>query len=135
VILLAGINDIGDRSTKAEELIAVDQQIILACHEAGLKIYGATLTPFGGSNAIYGGDYGTPAGEQERQKLNQWIRTSNAFDGVIDFDKALRDPADPTKLLAAYAGDALHPNDAGYQVMGDTVDLDAIIEDIDHDEW
>jgi lysophospholipase L1-like esterase len=135
VILLAGINDIGDRSTKAEELIAADQQIILACHEAGLKIYGATLTPFGGSNAIYGGDYGTPAGEQERQKLNQWIRTSNAFDGVIDFDKALRDPADPTKLLAAYAGDALHPNDAGYQVMGDTVDLDAIIEDIDHDEW
>ncbi len=133
VILLEGINDIGDKSTKADLLIAVDQQIIKACHEAGLKIYGATLTPFGGSNAVYGGDYGTPAGEAERQKLNQWIRTSHAFDGVIDFDKVLQDPADPTKLLAAFAGDALHPNDAGYQAMGDAVDLDAIIRDLDRD--
>ena len=62
VILLAGINDIGDVSTTADVLIAVDQQIILACHQAGLKIYGGTLTPFGGSNAIYGGNYGTPFG-------------------------------------------------------------------------
>ena len=135
VILLEGINDIGDKSTKADALIAVDQQIIQACHEAGLKIYGGTLTPFGGSNAIYGGDYGTPAGETERQKLNQWIRTSHAFDGVIDFDKAVRDPADPTKLLAAFAGDALHPNDAGYQAMGNAVNLDEIIRDLDRDAW
>jgi lysophospholipase L1-like esterase len=130
VILLEGINDIGDKSAKAETLIAVDQQIILACHQAGLKIYGATLTPFGGSNAIYGGDYGTPAGEAERQKLNQWIRASHAFDGVIDFDKALRDPANPVNLLAAFAGDPLHPNDAGYQAMGNAVDLDRIIFDV-----
>ena len=135
VILLEGINDIGDKSAKADALIAVDQQIIRACHEAGLKIYGGTLTPFGGSNAIYGGDYGTPAGEAERQKLNQWIRTSNAFDGVIDFDKAVQDPADPSKLLPAYAGDALHPNDAGYQAMGNAVDLDRIIRDLDRNEW
>jgi lysophospholipase L1-like esterase len=130
VILLAGINDIGDVSTTADVLIAVDQQIILACHQAGLKIYGGTLTPFGGSNAIYGGNYGTPFGEQERQKLNHWIRTSHVFDGVIDFDLALRDPANPTNLLPAYAGDPLHPNDAGYQVMGNMVDLGAILRDI-----
>ena len=134
VILLAGINDIGDVSTTADVLIAVDQQIILACHQAGLKIYGGTLTPFGGSNAIYGGNYGTPFGEQQRQKLNQWIRTSHAFDGVIDFDLALRDPANPTNLLPAYAGDPLHPNDAGYQVMGNMVDLGAILRDISKDQ-
>lgn len=134
VILLEGINDIGDKSTAVEELIAVDQQIIRACHNAGLKIYGGTLTPFGGSNAIYGGEYGTPAGEQARQQLNEWIRTSQAFDGVIDFDKALRDPSDPTKLLPAFAGDPLHPNDAGYQAMANAVDLDAIIDNLDCDD-
>jgi lysophospholipase L1-like esterase len=133
VILLAGINDIGDVSTTADVLIAVDLQIIRACHQAGLKIYGGTLTPFGGSNAIYGGNYGTAFGEQQRQKLNQWIRTSHAFDGVFDFDVALRDPANPANLLPTYAGDPLHPNDAGYQVMGNIVDLDAILRDVDKD--
>jgi lysophospholipase L1-like esterase len=131
VILLAGINDIGDVGTTADVLIAVDQQIILACHNAGLKIYGGTLTPFGGSNAIYGGNYGTPFGEEQRQKLNAWIRNSHAFDGVVDFDLALRDPANPQNLLPAFVGDALHPNDAGYQRMGDIVNLNAIIHDID----
>jgi lysophospholipase L1-like esterase len=132
VILLEGINDIGERSAKAEELIAVDRQLILAAHASGLKIYGGTLVPFAGSNAVYGGDYGTAAGEQERQKLNQWIRTSGAFDGVIDFDAALRDPANPTHLLPAYDGDHLHPNDAGYQAMANAVNLDAIIDDVLH---
>jgi lysophospholipase L1-like esterase len=130
VILLEGINDIGDRSAKASDLIPVYLQLILAAHEAGLKIYGATLTPFGGSNAIYGGDYGTPAGEAQRQLVNAWIRTSGAFDGVIDFDKAVRDPANPTQLLPAYVGDPLHPNDAGYQAMANAVDLDAILQAI-----
>ena len=134
VILLEGINDIGDMSTTADVLIAVDQQIIQACHNAGLKIWGGTLTPFGGSHAIYGGDYGTPFGEAQRQALNEWIRTSGAFDGVIDFDLAVRDPSNPANLLPAYAGDALHPNDAGYKVMGDIVDLDAILRDIDKDQ-
>ena len=127
VILLMGINDIGDRSTKASTLIAVDLQIIQAVHNAGMKIYGGTLVPFMGSHAQYGGDYGTPAGEHERVKLNRWIRTSNAFDGVVDFDKALRDPSDPSRLLPAFDGDHLHPNDAGYEAMGNAVDLDAII--------
>jgi len=134
VILLAGINDIGDVGTTADVLIAVDQQVIQACHNAGLKIYAGTLTPFGGSNAIYGGNYGTAFGEQQRQLLNQWIRTSHAFDGVVDFDLALADPANPANLLPAYAGDPLHPNDAGYEVMGNIVDLDAILRDIDKDQ-
>ncbi len=135
VILLEGINDIGDVGTTADVLIAVDQQIIKACHNAGIKIYGGTLTPFGGSNTIYGGFYGTPFGEEQREKLNDWIRTSHAFDGVIDFDRALRDPANPQNLLPAYVGDPLHPNDAGYQAMGDVVNLNRILHDIDNGPW
>ncbi|KYF76867.1 hypothetical protein BE17_39105 [Sorangium cellulosum] len=130
VILLAGINDIGDRSAKATDLIPVVQQIIQAARAAGLKIYGGTLVPFAGSTGTYKGDYGTAKGEQERQKLNTWIRTSGAFDGVIDFDKALRDPSDPSRLLPAYDADKLHPNDAGYQAMANAVNLDAILGDI-----
>lgn len=131
VILLEGINDIGDRSAKASDIIPVYLQLILQAHEAGLKIYGATLTPFAGSNAIYGGDYGTAAGEEQRLLVNAWIRSSGAFDGVIDFDKAVRDPANPAQLLPAYVGDPLHPNDAGYQAMANAVDLDAILDAID----
>jgi lysophospholipase L1-like esterase len=128
VIVLEGINDIGDRSAKADDLIPVYEQLITAAHDAGLKIYGGTLLPFAGS---HGGDYGTPAGEQERQKVNAWIRTSGAFDGVIDFDKATRDPADPTRLLPAYDADHLHPNDAGYQAMANAVNLGEILDAID----
>ncbi|KYF63858.1 SGNH/GDSL hydrolase family protein [Sorangium cellulosum] len=128
VILLAGINDIGDRSAKATDLIPVYQQIIQAARAAGLKIYGGTLVPFAGSTGTYKGDYGTAKGEQERLKLNTWIRTSGAFDGVIDFDKALRDPANPSRLLPAYDADKLHPNDAGYKAMADAVNLDAIVD-------
>jgi lysophospholipase L1-like esterase len=128
VILLEGINDIGGRSTKAADLIAVDRQLILQAHGAGLKIYGGTLIPFGGANSIWGGDYGTPFGEQQRQKLNRWILTSGAFDGVVDFDKVMRDPMDPSRMLPAYdSGDHLHPNDVGYEAMANEVDLDAIV--------
>ncbi len=130
IILLAGINDIGDRSAKAADLIPAIQQIIQSARTAGLKIYGGTLVPFAGSTGTYKGDYGTAKGEQERQKLNTWIRTSGAFDGVIDFDKALRDPAEPSRLLPAYDADKLHPNDAGYQAMANAVDLDAIINGV-----
>ena len=112
---------------KQFSIIPAIQQIIQSARAAGLKIYGGTLVPFAGSNGTYKGDYGTAKGEQERQKLNTWIRTSGAFDGVIDFDKALRDPANPSRLLPAYDADKLHPNDAGYQAMANAVDLDAII--------
>jgi lysophospholipase L1-like esterase len=129
VILLAGINNIGipgafglpDQAVSAQDIIAGHQQIIARARERGLKIFGGTLTPFEGT--IFPGYY-TPEGEAKRQAVNQWIRTSGAFDAVIDFDMAIRDPAQPTRMLPAYdSGDHLHPNDAGYQAMANFIDL------------
>jgi lysophospholipase L1-like esterase len=118
VILLEGINDIGFSLTPVAPIIAGYESLIAAARAAGLKVFGATLTPFQGSG------YYSAAGEAEREAVNRWIRTSGAFDGVIDFDQALRDPADPLRLLPAYdSGDHLHPNDAGYQAMADAVNL------------
>ena len=100
------------------QIIAGYRHIIAAAHAAGLKIFGATLTPFQGSA------YYSAAGETKRETVNQWIRTSHAFDGVIDFDQAVRDPAAPLQILPAYdSGDHLHPNDAGYQAMAGAINL------------
>ena len=122
VIVLEGINDIGvaraNASPTADDLIAGHRQLIARAHARGLKIYGATLTPFEGAA------YYTPEGEAKREKLNNWIRTSGEYDGVIDFDKVARDPAAPSKFATAVdSGDHLHPSDAGYKAMGDAVDL------------
>ena len=122
VIVLEGINDIGVARSNAkpsvEDLIAGHEQLIERAHARGLKIYGATLTPFEGAG------YFTPEGEKKRAALNEWIRTSGAYDGVIDFDKLTRDPAAPTKFAPAFdSGDHLHPGDAGYKAMGDAIDL------------
>src|SRR5438093_4060110 len=122
IILMEGINDIGNARTNptptAEDIISGYKQMIVQAHSKGLKIYGATLTPF------YGAAYYTDVGEAKRQAVNRWIRTSKAFDGVIDFDAATQDPNDPKKFLAAYdACDHLHPNDAGYKAMADAIDL------------
>jgi lysophospholipase L1-like esterase len=122
VIVLEGINDIGNArqnpTPTAEDLIAAHKQLIEQAHAHGLKIYGATLTPF------WGAAYYTEAGEAKRQKVNDWIRTGKGYDGVIDFDRATRDPADPKKLLEKYDScDYLHPADAGYKAMGDAIDL------------
>ncbi len=122
VVVLEGINDIGNArsnpSPSATDLIAAQQQIIERAHAHGLIIYGATLTPFEGAA------YFTPEGEAKRVAVNNWIRTSKAFDGVIDFDAATRDPASPTKFLPLYdSGDHLHPNDAGYEAMAKSIDL------------
>jgi lysophospholipase L1-like esterase len=130
VILLEGINDIGfsqlpdtgcsapNTDVSAGQIIAGYEHIIAKAHRAGLKIFGGTLTPFQGAF------YYSAAGEAKREAVNQWIRTSGAFDGVIDFDKAVRDPASPLQMLAAYdSGDHLHPNDAGYQAMAAAVSL------------
>ena len=89
----------------------------------GIRAYGATLTPFGGSG------YYSELHEQERQYVNTWIRTNTVFDGVIDFDAAVRDPMTLTNFQAAYhsglnANDWLHLNPAGYQAMADAIDLD-----------
>ena len=87
-------------------------------HARGVKIYGATLTPFEGAT------YYTPEGEAKRRALNNWIRTSGEYDGVIDFDKLTSDPAAPSKFSAAAdSGDHLHPGDTGYKAMGALVDL------------
>ncbi len=117
VIFMEGINDIGrGTATSADQLIQADQQIVNRVHAAGKCILGGTLTPFVGAG------YSSPAKEQIREALNQWIRRSGAFDGVIDFDRATRDPDNPTVFLPAYdSGDHLHPNPAGYQAMAAAV--------------
>ena len=129
VVLMEGINDLGHAGTSAplsetvtaDDLIAGMQQLIERCHERGVKIFGATLTPFEGT--VYPG-YFSAEKELKRKALNEWIRNSHAFDGVIDFDAALRDPQHPDRMRADYeSDDHLHPRDAGYKAMADAVDL------------
>ncbi len=122
VIVMEGINDIGNArqnpTPTAGDLIAAHRQLIVRAHAKGVKVFGATLTPF------WGAGYYTEAGEAKRQTLNDWIRTSKEYDGVVDFDRATRDPGDPKKMLAAYDScDHLHPSDAGYKAMGEAIDL------------
>jgi lysophospholipase L1-like esterase len=121
VIVLEGINDIGQARQNAvpgaADLIAAHRQMIERAHARGLTIFGATLTPFEGANAW------TPEGEAKRQALNEWIRTSRAYDAVFDFDAAVRDPGHPTRTLAQYdPGDHLHLNAAGYEAVAKTVE-------------
>jgi lysophospholipase L1-like esterase len=102
----------------ADDLIAGYKQIIEQAHAAGLKIFGATILPYKG----FGG--WTEQGESKRQAANHWIKESGAFDGVIDFDAALRDPANLSALTPTYdSGDHLHPNPAGHEAMANAIDL------------
>ncbi len=128
VVVLESINDIGlareNASPSAADIIEGHKQLIERAHARGLKIYGATLTPFYGSVAPGRAAYATEVGEAKRQAVNQWIRTSHAYDGVIDFEAAVRDPNNPTQLRAEFnPGDNLHMNDAGYQAMANAIDL------------
>lgn len=121
VIVLEGINDIGqareNASPDAAAIIAAHRQMIDRAHARGLKIYGATLTPFEGAN------YFTPQGEAKRQALNDWIRTSKAYDAVLDFDAVIRDPAHPSRMQEQFdPGDHLHLNAAGYKAVADSID-------------
>ena len=122
LIVLEGINDIGfPGSPPVAEIIAGHVQIIARAHAMGLKVYGGTLTPF---RAFLPGIYYSADAEVKRQALNHWIRTGKAYDAVIDFDRAIRDPSHPDTLRTGYdSGDNLHPNDAGYQAMANAVDL------------
>jgi lysophospholipase L1-like esterase len=130
VIVLEGINDIGlsvgpqhsDPGLTPARIIAGYRDLIAQAHARDVRIFGATLLPYQGAG------YYSPAGEAIREAVNAWIRTSGAFDGVVDFDAAMRDPADPLLLNPAYdSGDHLHPNDAGYQAMADAINLDMLL--------
>ena len=129
IILLEGINDIGrgfapTGSTEPVDtaaLEAADKQIIARAHEHGVRVIGATLTPYEGAS------YASPAGEAVREELNTWIKTGGAFDGVIDFAPAVADRNSPRAFDKQYNDrDHLHPNDAGYKAMADAVDLSVI---------
>ncbi|WP_052417097.1 SGNH/GDSL hydrolase family protein [Cellvibrio mixtus] len=103
----------------ASDIIVGLKQFIERARAKGLKVYGATITPFGDS--IFG--VYTPENEATRTAVNRWIRTSGAYDGVIDFDKAVRDPSDPKRFWPIYTIDGIHPNDAGNELMANAIDL------------
>ncbi len=125
LIVFEGVNDIGSGAssmTTATNLVNAYAQFANKAHARNLRAYGATITPFGGNG------YYTPLHEQERQFVNAWFRTNTVFDGVIDFDAAVRDPVTLTNFQAAFfpgvnANDWLHMNPLGYQAMGDAIDL------------
>ncbi len=132
VILFEGTNDIGQPDTPgqaadpcmvhdevtADEIISGYKQIIALTHARGLKIFGATILPYRGYEGW------TAAGEAKRTAVNQWIRTSGAYDGVIDFDAAVRDPKSPGRFAPQFdSGDHLHPGTAGHEAMGNAIDL------------
>ena len=133
VVVLEGINDLGFFDIKpfplrtpaqltARDLIGAYQQLIARAHQRGIRIIGATIMPFTGFDWLAG--YFTPGKEPIRQEVNHWIRSSGAFDGVIDFEAAMRDPADPVRLRKNVdSGDHLHPSDAGMIVMAESIDL------------
>jgi lysophospholipase L1-like esterase len=126
LLVFEGVNDIGtaDATPAAQKQVTNDlinayQQIITRAHAQGIRVYGATITPFGGNTG-----YDDPQGlrESARQAVNAWIRTSHRFDAVVDFDKAVRDPANPRDILPAYdVGDHLHLNPTGYHAVADAV--------------
>lgn len=127
VVVFEGVNDIGGvrndlaAADMANNLIDAYKSFISKAHAKNLKIYGATIMPFGGNG------YSNPFSEKCRQTVNEWIRTSGLYDGVIDFDKIMASPNDPTKLPSSYQNDGLHPDAAGYLKMGNSIDLDLFV--------
>jgi lysophospholipase L1-like esterase len=128
VIVMLGTNDLRNRYARPEEEVTAAQmiaglhQMAVRAQARGIKVLGATLTPFGNETYLPGA--WNPVREEHRVAVNTWIRTSSVLDGVVDFDQALRDPACPTQMLPIYdCGDGLHPSDRGYGAMGDAIDL------------
>ena len=128
LIILEGVNDLGtavaarakgEPAATAQDLIDAYEQMIRRAHTHGIRVYGATIMPFGGFASYF-----TPESEAARREVNRWIRSSGAFDAVIDFDAIARDPVDPTKLSAATdGGDHLHLSAAGYELIAGAIDL------------
>ena len=131
VIVFEGVNDLGgltrdgevsstEHAALVQRVLAAYQQIITRAHAHGLKVFGATITPYVGSAYYHPG----PLSEADRQAVNRWIRAAGNFDAVIDFDSVVRDPEHPDQLLPAYdCGDHLHPSPAGFKAMGDAIPL------------
>ncbi|HEX8810719.1 MAG TPA: SGNH/GDSL hydrolase family protein [Terracidiphilus sp.] len=134
LIVLEGVNDLGgltiqhpvsqlEHDAFVSRLIAAYQQIIARAHAHGIRVIGATITPYVGS-AYYHPD---AVNEADRQAVNAWIRAAGHFDSVVDFDAAIRDPQSPDHILPAYdSGDHLHPGPAGYKVMGEAIPLNLL---------
>jgi lysophospholipase L1-like esterase len=137
VIVLLGINDIGHPGSNApasdevspEEIEAGLRQFVERAHEHGIRVFGATLTPFENTTLV---GFFSPEKEVKRQAVNHWVRTAGAFDAVIDFDAAIRDPGHPARILPAFdGGDHLHPSDAGQRAMAGAIPL-RLFEDDDN---
>jgi len=131
VIVFEGVNDLGglarngevspaDHADMVKRVIAAYQQILVRAHEHGIRVIGATITPYTGSDYYHPG----PLSEADRQAVNAWIRATGHFDAVVDFDAIVRDPQRPDHLLPAFdCGDHLHPSPAGYRAMGEAIPL------------
>ncbi len=117
VILLEGINDIGE-GQRVEALVAAYERFVAMAHAKHVKVFASPILPFGGSI------YDRVDTQRKRDVLNDWIRNSNCFDAVVDFDRAVRDPGAPHRLLDAYdCGDGLHLHPAGYEAIARAIDL------------
>jgi len=124
VVILEGVNDLGAAARDQQPMlppaaiIGAYRQMIARAHDRGVKVILATILPYKGAG------YWSAAGEASRVAINDWIRTSGEADGYVDLAQAIADPADPARMAKAYdVGDALHPNDAGFRVMADAIDL------------
>lgn len=131
-MIFEGVNDIGvadsdvqSQTEIGDRLIVAYQQVATRVHTAGLPFFGATITPFGTPpSSNYTQPYSNAEREKTRQRINAFIRVSDVFDAVLDFDRVLRDPNAPSQLLARYdSGDHLHPNVVGYQALADYFSL------------
>jgi len=136
LVVFEGVNDLGgvaregevspaEHAARVQRVLAAYEQIVQRAHARGLRVIGATITPYVGSDYYHPG----PLSEADRQTVNQWIRSAGHFDAVLDFDSVVRDPQHQDPLLPSYdCGDHLHPSPAGYRAMGESIPLSLFAE-------